>query len=38
MKIFKTNSMTVVNECQEAFNCDTVRRQRIKSKIIIFKV
>ena len=32
MKVFKTNS--VVNECQEAFGFDTVRRQIIKRKII----
>ena len=25
MKVFKTNSVTVVNECQEAFDFDTVR-------------
>ena len=33
MKVFKTNSVTVVNECQEAFRFDAVRRQIIKSKI-----
>ena len=33
MKVFKTNSVTVVNECQEAFGCDTVRRQISKRKI-----
>ena len=33
MKVFKTNSVTVVNECQEAFGFDTVRRQIIKRKI-----
>ena len=31
--LFKTNSVTVVNECQEAFGFDTVRRQIIKRKI-----
>ena len=34
MKVFQTNSTTVVNECQEAFGFDTVRRQSIKRKII----
>ena len=33
MTVFKTNSVTVVNECQEAFCFDTVRRQIIKRKI-----
>ena len=33
MKIFKTNSVTVINECQEAFGFDTVRRQIIKRTI-----
>ena len=33
MKIFKTNSVTVANECQEAFGFDTVRRQIIKRNI-----
>ena len=33
MKVFKTNSVTVVNECQEAVGFDTVRRQIIKRKI-----
>ena len=33
MKIFKTNSVTVANECQEAFDFDTVRRQIIKRKL-----
>ena len=33
MKVFKTNSVTVVNEFQEAFGFDTVRRQIIKSII-----
>ena len=33
MKVFKTNSVTVVNECQEAFGFDTARRQIIKHKI-----
>ena len=33
MKVFKTNSVTVVNEYQEAFGFDTVRRQIIKRKI-----
>ena len=33
MKIFKTNSVTVVNECQEAFGFDTVRLQIIKRKL-----
>ena len=33
MKVFKTNSVTVVNECQEAFGFETVRRQIIKRKI-----
>ena len=31
MKVF--HSVTVVNECQEAFGFDTVRRQIIKRKI-----
>ena len=34
MKVFKTNCVTVVNECQEAFGVNTVRRQTIKRKII----
>ena len=33
MKVFKTNCVTVVNECQEAFGFDTVRPQIIKRKI-----
>ena len=33
MKLFKTNSVTVVNECQEDFGFDTVRRQITKRKI-----
>ena len=33
MMVFKTNSVTVVNECQEAFGFDTARRQIIKRKI-----
>ena len=33
MKVFKTNSVTVVNECQKVFGFDTVRRQIIKLKI-----
>ena len=33
MKVFKTNSVTVVNECHEAVGFDTVRRQIIKRKI-----
>ena len=33
MKVFKTNSVTVVNECQEACGLDTVRRQIIKRNI-----
>ena len=33
MKVFKTSSVTVVNECQEAFGFDTVRRQIITRKI-----
>ena len=33
MKVFKNNSVTVVNECQEAFGFDPVRRQIIKRKI-----
>ena len=33
MKVFKTNSVTVVNECQKAFGFDTVRRKIIKRKI-----
>ena len=33
MKVFKTNCVTVVNECQEAFGFDTVRRQIIKRNI-----
>ena len=36
MKVFKTNSVTIVNECQDAFGFDTVRRQIIKRKIIFF--
>ena len=35
MKVFKTNSVTVVNECQEAFGLDTVRRQIMRRKIDI---
>ena len=39
MKVFKTNSVTVVNESQEAFDFDTVRRQIIKRKInFLFKM
>ena len=33
MNVFKTNSVTVVNECQEAFDFDTVRRQINKRNI-----
>ena len=33
MKVFKTNSVIVVNECQEAFGFDTVRRQIMKREI-----
>ena len=33
MKVFKTNCVTMVNECQETFGFDTVRRQIIKRKI-----
>ena len=33
MKVFKTNNVTMVNECQEAFGFDTVRRQIMKHKI-----
>ena len=33
MKLFKTNYITVVNECQEAFGFDTVRRQIMKRTI-----
>ena len=33
MKVFQTKSVTVVNECREAFGFDTVRRQLIKCKI-----
>ena len=33
MKVFKTSSVTVVNECQEAFGFDTLRRQIIKRNI-----
>ena len=33
MTAFKTNSVTMVNECQEAFGFDNVRRQIIKRKI-----
>ena len=36
MKVFKTNSVTVVNECKEAFGFDTVRRQIIKCTINFF--
>ena len=36
MKVFKTNCVTVVNECQEAFGFDTVRPQIIKRKINFF--
>ena len=36
MKVFKTNSVTEVNDCQEAFGFDTVRRQIIKRKINFF--
>ena len=32
MMVFKTNCVTVVNECQEAFGFDTVRRQIIQRK------
>ena len=35
MNIFKTNSISVVNERQEAFDFDTVRRQIMKRKINI---
>ena len=34
MKIFKTNSVTVVNEYQEAFGFNRVRRQIMKRKLI----
>ena len=34
MKVFKTNYVTVVNECQEAYGFDTVHREIIKRKII----
>ena len=33
MKIFETNSVTMVNECQEVFGFDTVHRQIMKQKI-----
>ena len=33
MEVFKTNSVTVVNECQDAFGFNTVRRQINKRKI-----
>ena len=33
MKVFKTNSVTVVNERQEAFGFDNVREQIMKRKI-----
>ena len=33
MKVYKSNSVTVVNECQDAFGFDTVCRQIIKRKI-----
>ena len=33
MKVIKTKSVTVINECQDAFGFDTVRRQIIKRKI-----
>ena len=33
MKVFKTNYIIVVNECQEAFGFDAVRRQIMKRKI-----
>ena len=33
MKVFKDNFVTVVNECQEAFSFDTVRRHIIKRNI-----
>ena len=33
IKVFKTNSVTVDNECQDAFGFDTVRLQIIKRKI-----
>ena len=36
MKVFKTNSVTIVNECQDAVGFDTVRRQIIKRKINFF--
>ena len=35
MKVFKTNSVTVVNECQETFGFNTVRRQIITRKITL---
>ena len=34
MKVFKTHSVTVVNECQEAFGFNAVRRNIIKIKIV----
>ena len=33
MKVFKTNSLTVVNESQEACGFDTVRRQIMKREM-----
>ena len=33
MKVFKTISVTVVNDCQQASGFETVRRQIIKRKI-----
>ena len=33
MKVFKTNSVTVVNDCQKTFGFDTVRRKIIKREI-----
>ena len=37
-KVFKTNSVTLVNECQLAFGFESDRRQIIKREIIIFLV
>ena len=34
MKVFKINSVTVINECQDTFGFDTVHRQIMKRKII----
>ena len=35
INVFKTNSVTVVNECQEDFGFDAVRRQIMKRKLIV---